>query len=182
MRISQRFIFILTIILILMALSALSIHKARDSSHCLSCGSTRDICQVRGGAFWPERSVALSEPWEELTASRFFEDWLGDRHTHHSGVWQRSGTYALGLRWASRISFLVWSPHWIDIYERDPNFRRWLLDRVREGRVSRESLMAAAAAVGRRPPSDGVVQGVPVDSDNLGDQLRAEYEASQNPR
>ena len=132
--------------------SVLGIHKARDYYHCPSCGSEREIEQLRWGLYWRERSFKLFQESETVYISRFCRDWPTAGHAHGWVFWQRSGTYLLGIRRASRVSYGVWSPRWLDTYELDQEFRRWLADQVREGKISKESLAEAASSVERNPP------------------------------
>jgi len=167
---------VLGIVVVAGAVTALPIHVARDHFHCLSCGSTRTVSEWRWGQYWPEKSRSLSEAWEDIYPSTFHKDWLDAAHVHEWQPCERSGTYSLGLRWSSRMSSGVWSPRWLEFYENNPDFRRWLRDQIDDGRILKAALITAATAVGRCPPH--IHGGMPDPSrpqDNTGDQWMAHF-------
>jgi hypothetical protein len=171
-----------TAVFLILLIFAFGIHRAGDHYHCVSCGSSRVIHQRRWGCYWPERSVALSKSWETAEASRIYQELLGIQHSHTWVMWQRSGTYAFGFRRSSQMSYGVWSARWIDAYERDEPFRRWLSDRVQRGIILRESVIAAATSANRHPPGCGSDSYLPKGEDNPGDQWKVEYDGSRGER
>ncbi len=164
---------------LLLTLPLLGIHVARNHYHCLSCGSDRTVNQWRWGAYWPEESRKLSDPWDTVTPSRFFGDYLAGRHSHGEQGWMRSGTYLLGIRKSSRMSYGEWSPKWLDAYETEDDFRRWLGGQVRDGKISLQALTEAASPVSRQPPGYSDYPDPEGKGKNIGDRWHSEYESSQ---
>jgi len=91
----------------------------------------------------------------------------------------RSGTYFLGIRKSSRMSYGEWSPKWLDAYESDEGFRLWLSGQVRDGRISLQALTEAANPVSRRPPGYSQMPDPEFLGENSGDRWQTEYERSR---
>jgi hypothetical protein len=90
----------------------------------------------------------------------------------------RSGTYFLWIRKSSRMSYGDWSPKWLDAYESDEGFRRWLSGQVSEGKISLQALTKAASPVSRRPPGYSEMPDPEGKGENSGDLWYSEYERS----
>jgi len=169
-------VFVAGLVALLSSLPLLGIHVARDHQHCMGCGSDRTINQWRWGAYWPEQSWKLSGTWKTSADSRFFQDWVALGHPHEWMNWKRSGTYALALQKLSRSSFGIWSPVWIDHYEQEEDFRRWLSGRIRSGTITPAEIERAVFVVRRQPP--GLSAGSVSPENNLGDNWYEEYQDS----
>ncbi len=172
-------VFVAGLVILLLSLPLLGIHVARDHQHCMCCGSERTQNQWRWGAYWPEQSRRLSGIWVTIVPSRFFQDWGALGHAHEWMTWKRSGTYALGVQKSSRSSYGIWSPVWIDHYEQEEDFRRWLSARIRGETISQMEIERAVFIV-RRQPSWSSAGSVSPET-NLGDDWYGEYQHSLKP-
>jgi hypothetical protein len=131
------------------AITLLFHYKERNSYQCQTCGARKDVFQWRLG-MWKEASVPLSPSWEQISGTRFQQDFLPPGH-HHDWVFaQGSPYYFFGTTWAGCALGRGRSTCELGrMYESSPEFRDFLSQKLRDGSLSKAKVIEMVS----HPPS-----------------------------
>jgi len=128
---------------VLFVLAGCLVYEQRNRFLCTECGSRKEACQWRVGA-WPSGSVALSSEGVNVKPSRAYQDLFGTDHTHQWKFSQGSPYYWFGTSWGGCAVGGGRVNRFLDIYEQSPEFWELISTKRKMGKISDEDLRKIA--------------------------------------